>query len=209
METFLFVVNLIGTVAFAAAGAMTGLRKNMDIFGVCVLGLTTAVGGGIVRDLILGITPPNAFRDPFPAMVAIFVSAVFFLRRFRHFLMQRPALYERMTLWLDSIGLGAFTVIGVQIAYHHTAEPTLFLLVFVGVVTGAGGGLTRDVMAGDTPYIFVKHIYACASLAGALVCAGLWESAGSAAAMTAGFVMVVLIRGLSAYFRWNLPKAHE
>ena len=141
METFLFVVNLIGTVAFAAAGAMTGLRKNMDIFGVCVLGLTTAVGGGIVRDLILGITPPNAFRDPFAAMVAIFVSAVFFLRRFRHFLMQRPALYERMTLWLDSIGLGAFTVIGVQIAYHHTAEPTLFLLVFVGVVTGAGGGI--------------------------------------------------------------------
>ena len=209
METFLFVVNLIGTVAFAAAGAMTGLRKNMDIFGVCVLGLTTAVGGGIVRDLILGITPPNAFRDPFAAMVAIFVSAVFFLRRFRHFLMQRPALYERMMLWLDSIGLGAFTVIGVQIAYQHTAEPTLFLLVFVGVVTGAGGGLMRDVMAGDTPYIFVKHIYACASLAGALVCAGLWESAGSAAAMTAGFATVVLIRGLSAYFRWNLPKAHE
>ena len=185
METFLFVVNLIGTVAFAAAGAMTGLRKNMDIFGVCVLGLTTAVGGGIVQDLILGITPPNAFQDPFPAMVAILVSAVFFLRRFRHFLMQRPALYERMTLWLDSIGLGAFTVIGVQIAYRHMAEPTLFLLVFVGVVTGAGGGLMRDVMAGDTPYIFVKHIYACASLAGALVCAGLWESVGSAAAMTA------------------------
>ena len=209
METFLFVVNLIGTVAFAAAGAMTGLRKNMDIFGVCILGLTTAVGGGVVRDLILGITPPYTFQDPFSAMVALGVSAVFFLRRFRHFIMHRPELYDLMMLWLDSIGLGAFTVIGVQIAYHHTAEPTLFLLVFVGVVTGAGGGLMRDVMAGDTPYIFVKHIYACASLAGALVCAGLWESAGSAAAMTAGFVTVVLIRGLSAYFRWNLPKAHE
>ena len=209
METFLFIVNLIGTVAFAAAGALTGLRKNMDIFGVCVLGLTTAVGGGIVRDLILGITPPNAFQDPFAAMVAIFVSAVFFLRRFRHFIMQRPALYERMMLWLDSIGLGAFTVIGIQIAYETLEAPTLFLLVFVGVVTGAGGGLTRDVMAGDTPYIFVKHIYACASLAGALVCAGLWEITGSAAAMAAGFVTVVLLRCLSAHFRWNLPKAHE
>ena len=64
METFLFIVNLIGTVAFAAAGAVTGLQKNMDIFGVCVLGLTTAVGGGIVRDLILGITPPNAVSGP-------------------------------------------------------------------------------------------------------------------------------------------------
>lgn len=87
--------------------------------------------------------------------------------------------------------------------------PTLFLLVFVGVVTGAGGGLIRDVMAGNTPYIFVKHVYACASLAGALVCAGLWEIAGSAAAMVAGLVTVVLLRCLSAHFRWNLPKAHE
>ena len=63
METFLFLVNLIGTVAFAAAGALTGLKKNMDIFGVCILGLTTAVGGGVVRDLILGITPPNTFQE--------------------------------------------------------------------------------------------------------------------------------------------------
>lgn len=112
-------------------------------------------------------------------------------------------------LWLDSIGLGAFTVIGIQIAYETLEAPTLFLLVFVGVVTGAGGGLIRDVMAGNTPYIFVKHVYACASLAGALVCAGLWEIAGSAAAMVAGLVTVVLLRCLSAHFRWNLPKAHE
>ena len=96
-------------------------------------------------------------------------------------------------------------------AFHGLAAYLFcaFLLVFVGVVTGAGGGLIRDVMAGNTPYIFVKHVYACASLAGALVCAGLWEIAGSAAAMVAGLVTVVLLRCLSAHFRWNLPKAHE
>lgn len=209
MESFLFIVNLIGTVAFAAAGALVGLRKNMDIFGVCILGLTTAVGGGVIRDLILGITPPNTFRDPTSAMVALLVSAVFFLRRFRRFLMQRPEIYDLMMLWLDAIGLGAFTVMGIQIAYETLETPTLFLLVFVGVVTGAGGGLVRDVMAGDTPYIFVKHIYACASLAGALVCAGLWEIAGSAVSMVAGLVTVVLLRCLAAHFRWNLPHAHE
>ena len=209
METFLFLVNLIGTVAFAAAGALTGLKKNMDIFGVCILGLTTAVGGGVVRDLILGITPPNTFQDPFSAMVALFVSAVFFLRRFRHFLMHRPGVYELLMLWLDSIGLGAFTVIGIQIAYETLEAPSLFLLVFVGVVTGAGGGLMRDMMAGNMPYIFVKHVYACASLAGALVCAGLWNCADSAVAMVAGLATVVLLRCLSAHFRWNLPKAHE
>ena len=158
METFLFIVNLIGTVAFAAAGALTGLRKNMDIFGVCVLGLTTAVGGGIVRDLILGITPPNAFQDPFAAMVAIFVSAVFFLRRFRHFIMQRPALYERMMLWLDSIGLGAFTVIGIQIAYETLEAPTLFLLVFVGV-----GAMIYNIQAAVANFEYVLQ-FVCIGL---------------------------------------------
>ena len=110
-SVIILALELIGTLAFAVSGAMTGLKKNMDIFGVCILGLTTAVGGGVVRDLILGITPPNTFQDPFSAMVALFVSAVFFLRRFRHFLMHRPEVYELMMLWLDSIGLGAFTVI--------------------------------------------------------------------------------------------------
>ncbi len=95
METFLFVVNLIGTVAFAAAGAMTGLRKNMDIFGVCVLGLTTAVGGGIVRDVILGITPPTTFLDPIYAVVALLTSLVLFLPRIRRLLMWDQRLYDR------------------------------------------------------------------------------------------------------------------
>ena len=209
METFLFIVNLIGTVAFAAAGAMTGLQKNMDIFGVCVLGLTTAVGGGIVRDLILGITPPNAFQDPFAAMVASFVSAVFFLRRFRHFIMQRPALYERMMLWLDSIGLGASTVIGIQIAYETLEAPTLFLLVFVGVVTGAGGGLIRDVMAGNTPYIFVKHFYACPTLIGALLCALCWQHLGDIPSMLLGAAVILVLRLCAAHFRWGLPHAAD
>ena len=78
---------------------------------------------------------------------------------------------------------------------------------FVGVVTGVGGGVLRDVMAGDTPYIFVKHVYASASLLGALMCAALWQWAGELPAMLTGTGTVVLIRCLSAHFRWNLPKA--
>ena len=87
MDIFIFIVDIIGTVAFAASGAMIGLKKDMDIFGVCILGLTTATGGGVVRDLILGLTPPMAFQDPTCAMTALGVSAVFFSRRVRRLLM--------------------------------------------------------------------------------------------------------------------------
>ena len=209
MDTFILVINLVGTVAFAVSGALTGLRKNMDVFGVCILGLTTAVGGGVIRDVILGLTPPSTFRDPTCATLALVTSAIIFLPQIRRLLMHHPDRYNLLMLWMDSLGLGAFSVVGVQIAYEHVASPTLFLLVFVGVVTGVGGGVLRDLMACDMPYIFVRHVYATASLAGALTCALLWHPAGSVAAMLAGIVIVVVIRCLSAHFRWNLPKAKE
>lgn len=209
MELFILVIELAGTMAFAASGAMTGMKKNMDIFGICILALTTAVGGGVIRDLILGNTPPNTFRNPVYATVAIVTALVLFLPWVRRFLMRDQRLYDLAMLILDTAGLGIFTVVGMRIAYATTPSPTLFLLVFVGVITGVGGGVIRDMMAGDTPYIFVKHIYACASLAGALVCAALWNGAGEMAAMAVGMTVVIVIRLLSAHYRWNLPKAHD
>ena len=209
MQTFIFVLELVGTVAFAASGAMTGLKKNMDVFGVAILGLTTAVGGGILRDVILGITPPNTFQDPVYAFVALTASLIFFLPRVRRLLLWDSERFNLVLLIMDSVGLAAFTVVGIQIAYTNAAYPTRFLLVFVGVLTGVGGGVMRDVMAGDTPYIFVKHVYASASLAGALACALLWKPVGRMPAMLAGMALVLAIRFLSAHFRWNLPRAHD
>lgn len=206
MDTFIFVVNIIGTLAFAASGAMIGLKKNMDIFGVCILGLSTATGGGVIRDLILGLTPPMAFQDPTCAVLSLVTSAVFFSRRVRRLLMHNQRRYDRLLFWMDTLGLGAFSVIGVQLAFEQADHPTFFLLVFVGTLTGVGGGVLRDLLAQEVPYIFVKHIYACASLAGAALCAGLWRF-GSMPAMLAGMAAVVLIRVLAAHYRWNLPKA--
>ena len=85
--------------------------------------------------------------------------------------------------------------------------PTFFLLVFIGTITGVGGGVLRDLLAQEVPYIFVKHIYACASLAGAMLCAGLWSYVDSMYAMLAGMTAVVVIRVLAAHFHWNLPRA--
>ena len=90
IEPFIWIVNLIGTVAFAASGALTGLKKGMDLFGVCILGLVTAVGGGVIRDLILGLTPPMAFQDPTSALVALAVSAVFFASLRAEIFVARP-----------------------------------------------------------------------------------------------------------------------
>ena len=208
MDTFIFVVNILGTLAFAASGAMIGLNKNMDIFGVCILGLTTATGGGVIRDLILGVTPPMAFQDPTCAIVAIATSAVFFSRRLRRLLMHNPVHYNRLLFWMDTLGLGAFTVLGIELAFTRATPPTFFLLVFVGGLTGVGGGVLRDLLAQEVPYIFVKHVYASASLAGAVLCVGLWRF-GSVPAMLAGMAAVVLIRVLAAHFHWNLPKAKK
>ena len=209
MDTVILIVELVGVLSFAASGAMTGLRKNMDLFGVCILGLTTAVGGGVIRDVILGNTPPATFQNPIYAAMAVVTSLVLFLPRVRRLLTHNQALYDMAMLLMDTLGLGIFTVMGVQIAYTQVWEPTVFLRVFVGVVTGVGGGVLRDMMAGDTPYIFVKHVYASASLAGALACTLLWLPGLELYAMGAGAVTVIFIRFLSAYYHWNLPRAHD
>ncbi len=200
-------MNMVGTLAFAASGAMIGLKKNMDIFGVCILGLTTATGGGVIRDLILGVTPPMAFRDPTAAIVALVTSAVFFSRHVRRVLTHNQRWYDLLLFWMDTLGLGVFSVIGVELAFSQAERPTFFLLAFVGTLTGVGGGVLRDLLAQEMPYIFVKHIYACASLAGAAVCAGMWNHVDSVDAMSVGMATVVLIRALAAHYHWNLPKA--
>ena len=208
IDTLFLVLELIGTAAFAVSGAMTGLQKRMDLFGVCMLGVTTAVGGGVLRDILLGNVPPNMFRDPTYAAVAVAVSLILFLPGVRRCLTWDSRRFNLVLLIMDTLGLSIFTVTGMGVAYSYTARPTLFLLCFVGVITGVGGGVLRDIMAGDTPYIFRKHVYASASLAGALVC-GLLHATSSVIAMFAGAVVISLIRLLSAYFRWNLPPPSE
>ena len=207
MTEFLLILEIIGTVAFAVSGAMTGLAKKMDIFGVVILGLTTAVGGGAIRDIILGLTPPAMFTNPIYAAVAAVVSVIVFLPTVRRWLTAYSRASDLVMLVMDSLGLGVFTVVGIQRAYTATDHRGFFLLVFVGVVTGVGGGLMRDVMAGNTPYIFVKHVYASASMVGAILCAALWQPLGATAAMIIGASVILTVRLLAAHYHWSLPKA--
>ena len=201
------IFELFGTIAFAASGALTGLSKKMDILGVATLGVVTAVGGGVIRDLILGNTPPATFQNPTYALIAIVVSLIIFIHVVRRVLFKKQQVYDTIMLFMDSIGLGAFTVVGIQTAYAFDNTHNVFLLIFVGVVTGVGGGILRDILAGNTPYIFVKHFYACASIIGAIVCIILWKYVGQSTAIISGATVIIVLRLLAAHFRWSLPKA--
>ncbi len=207
MGIFIEILEIIGTVAFAVSGALTGLKKNMDIFGVSILGLTTAVGGGVLRDIILGVTPPVVFIMPRYAAIAICISVIVFIPSARRLLTKNQALFECVLLIMDAVGLGVFTVAGIQAACTVSNNFNIFLLVFVGTITGVGGGVIRDVLSGSTPYIFVKHIYACASLAGALICSVLINRIGYTLSAAIGASLVIIIRLLAARYKWSLPKA--
>ena len=206
-DTFLFVMDLMGTVAFAFSGAMLAIKKGMDVFGVSILALTTAVGGGVIRDLITGQIPPVTFRNPVYALTAVGTANVVFwvlylVRRKREKPRIPAVYYEKLLFWLDTLGLAAFTVEGTMAGAGHG----WFLMIFVGVLTGVGGGVLRDMMAGETPSIFVKRVYACACLAGAAAVVVLGRWVGREAAMVTGFVLILIIRFLAAHFRWDLPR---
>lgn len=208
MELFVLVLELLGTAAFAVSGALLATRKRMDIFGVCIMGLVAACGGGVLRDMLLGRLPPAMFRSPVYALVAVASAAAVFPRAVRRLLIRRERLYELTMLLADAVGLGIFTAVGVTAAVQDGYGDSFFFSVFLGVITGVGGGVLRDMLAGDRPYIFVKHIYACASLAGAMLCAGLWKALGQMTATLVCCGSVLIIRVMAARYHWSLPKAN-
>ncbi|HIX14451.1 MAG TPA: trimeric intracellular cation channel family protein [Candidatus Hungatella pullicola] len=208
--SFFFFVEAVGTIAFASSGAMVAVKKQLDLLGIIVLGVTTAVGGGMLRDMIIGNVPPNLFKDPTYVLLAFITVMILFavIRLNQRFLEpQYMETYEKVMNIFDAIGLGAFTVVGIDTAVTAGYGDYQFLLIFLGVITGVGGGILRDIMAGQTPYVLRKHVYACASIAGALLYVFLIDRIHPDAAITAGAGCVILIRMLATRFCWNLPTA--
>ena len=210
MDTFIFVLEIIGTIAFASSGAMTAIEKKMDIFGVNILGATTAVGGGMMRDIILGVTPPAAFSQPVYILFSILTSTLLFAIVYTNpeILHSRikSRYYDKIMLWCDTAGLGIFTVVGIQTASKILPQDNPFFFVFIGVLTGVGGGVLRDIMAGETPYILVREIYASAAIAGGITCVVCGSTMGEATATILGLIVTIVIRSLAAYFHWNLLR---
>lgn len=212
-ENIIFIFEMIGTIVFAVTGVITAIEKKLDIFGAVVLGMATAVGGGIIRDLILGYLPPTAFRKPVFAITAIVTSILVFTIAWylgkkikKHF-----DIYAKVINVFDSVGLAVFTIGGINAAASCGFGENSFLSIFVGILTGVGGGMLRDIMAGKIPGILRERVYALAALLGALVYQGLVDNEimSGVPAMLLGAGIILLVRALATVFRWNLPKIDE
>lgn len=191
-------MDFIGTIAFALSGAVLGLRRKFDLFGIVILSITTAVGGGILRDLLTGFTPPLALRDPLFCGIAAVTAllASFYGRK----VLPVPGLIGVF----DALGLAAFATDGALLSLDRGFSG-LFLTLFVACVTGVGGGVLRDVLAGEVPLVFRREIYALAALAGGMV---FWCSKGGplgGIAAPACFVVTLAVRLVAMKADVNLP----
>ena len=207
-DTILLILEIIGTIAFAISGAFVAIKVRFDIFGVLVIGCITAVGGGITRDILIGSTPPVVFgRWYIVAIAAVTSLAVFIIAYFtRKKFDETRGKIEYINNLFDAIGLGAFSVAGTEVAFTSGLEGNAFIAVTLGVLTGVGGGVLRDVLTETKPYIFTKHIYALASAGGAILYYLIrLNSANIILPSIAGMVLVLALRILATKYKWGLP----
>lgn len=198
----ILLVSVIGTIAFSLSGVMAATEAGMDWLGGIVLAAVAAIGGGTIRDLLID-NEVFWIADEWPLVVALATAAAAIL-----VLRARPTIDPRRAAWYvasDAVGLGAFVVVGTSIALESGTSN--FIAAFMGVITGVGGGVLRDVFARRTPIVFVGEIYAVAGLIGALVHVLLVEGdAGAIAELWVPLVVVVVVR--AAAVRWSLRLPH-
>ncbi|AJW40415.1 hypothetical protein CH306_03045 [Rhodococcus sp. 15-725-2-2b] len=194
------VLGLIGIAAFAASGALIGVHRRLDLFGVCVVGITTGIGGGIIRDLLLGIHPPTSL-DTWPNLtVGLFASLVVFVAH------RQMGKVRRGVLVLDAFGMGLFASTGATIAL--AAGGSALAGALIGTTTAVAGGVIRDVLVNEVPLLLHRDLYALPAMLGATAvvladAATLPENVG----LVAGTLLATGLRLLALWRKWNLPLA--
>jgi len=202
IDGFISILDYLGTIAFAVTGASKAIEHKADIFGIIVLATVVGVAGGITRDVIFGRFP-TAFSDPIYVVITVTVGiTMFFLYSY---------FKKRMNVWLifDAIGLGVFSIIGASIAYQIVGLDFLSML-FAGVITATGGGILRDVIVRDIPIVFVKEVYAVASIIGIVIFYIVLSYGGNMqVASIIGIIAATGIRLLAMKYNWNLPRVKD
>ena len=207
MEDVMFVLELIGAAAFAVSGAMVAIEKKADIFGVLFLAVTTALGGGVIRDVLIGRIPPVMFVSYWyllisvVAALAVFIDAYLRSEKYKLHLDKLDAVNNVF----DAIGLAVFTVSGMNAAM--SVSDNVILVLFVGMCTGVGGGMLRDVMTNTMPKVLRKRVYAVASLIGG----GLYYvmhvlDINQLLSVGCGMLVIFALRLFATIYKWNLPS---
>jgi uncharacterized membrane protein YeiH len=197
--TLLLAVDFGGTLVFAIEGAMAAAKGHLDLLGAMVLAFATALGGGIIRDVLIGASPPNSIRDWRYGAIAFTGAATVFL--FEGAVQHIP---QMLMLVLDAAGLSLFAVAGAEKALDFGIHP--FIAILMGGITGVGGGTIRDVLLAQVPTVLRADVYATAALAGAaVVVAGRTMKLPKTAVAVAGLVVCFLLRMISVWRHWNLP----
>ena len=207
MEDVMFVLELIGAAAFAVSGAMVAIEKKAYIFGVLFLAVTTALGGGVIRDVLIGRIPPVMFVSYWyllisvVAALAVFIDAYLRSEKYKLHLDKLDAVNNVF----DAIGLAVFTVSGMNAAMP--VSDNVILVLFVGMCTGVGGGMLRDVMTNTMPKVLRKRVYAVASLIGG----GLYYvmhvlDINQLLSVGCGMLVIFALRLFATIYKWNLPS---
>jgi uncharacterized membrane protein YeiH len=192
-------LDLIGTFVFAMSGAMLGVRQGMDLFGVLVLAFVTAVFGGVLRDLLIGAVPPAAIESWHYLALAVAAGLLTFRCH------ERLARFQQPVLFFDAVGLGIFAVAGAQKALDYGLNWPMAAV--LGMISGIGGGMVRDILAAQTPVVLRSDIYAVAAMAGGLVVVGgSYLSLPSTFVTLAGAAFCVFLRIMALYRGWKLPR---
>ena len=206
MDIIWYMFDMIGTIAFAVSGALVGVARKMDIFGMTVLALATAIGGGIVRDVLLGYFPPNSLRNVVYVTVVLAVTVIVFLiynSRYRKHAMGPRS--RASYLLADALGLASFTVTGASAGFKLYPELPIFI-VLLGTITAVGGGIIRDMLAQRIPSVLKEDVYALPSIIGGIVYYLMATSSWDSMAVYGAFTIVLVIRLLAIKYHWSLPR---
>lgn len=207
---FFEITEFVGIIAFAISGAMISISRRMDVFGVIFLGLVTALGGGAIRDLFLGVIPPRNFFNFEHLLCALLTSAIVFIlaKIFRDFFFKNYKKINLVVNFFDAVGLASFAISGVRLTIEAGYGNHDFFVVFMGIFTAVGGGMLRDVMSKEKPMIFCKNVYATAVLIGTVLYYILSYiiSFPEIASIIITYAVIIVTRLLAAKYRWDLPK---
>jgi uncharacterized membrane protein YeiH len=195
---FIFIVDILGTLAFAIAGALSAMQKRLDPFGVLVLAFVTAIGGGTLRDIMIGNLPVIWLRNGTAAIV-IFASALATML-FSHYLRH----FNKLLFVFDALGLGLFTITGLEIAVEQ--DFSMGICIAIGTITACFGGVTRDVLLNNVPLLFRKEIYALACILGGLLYFLLKHyQVNAELSKIICIIAIFSIRVLAFRLNWSLP----